>query len=86
MEKQSFDNVFEALTDTPEEAANMTLRSDRMRAIRQAVQGWGLPQTAAAARLDVSQPRLNDLLRNQVNKFSLEALVALAYRAGLPRS
>jgi len=83
MENQSFDNVFDALMDTPEEAANMTLRSDLMRAIRKEVQGWGGSQTASAARLGVSQPRLNDVLRNRINKFSLDALVTLACRAGL---
>ena len=83
MERESFENVFDALMDTPEEAANMTLRSDLMRAIRREVQAWGGPQTAAAARLGVSQPRLNDLLRNRINKFSLDALVTLACRAGL---
>jgi len=83
MERQSFDNVFEALTDTPEEAANMTLRSDLMRAIRKEVQGWGESQSSAAVRLGVSQPRLNDLLRGRINKFSLDALVTLACRAGL---
>ncbi|HEY3798898.1 MAG TPA: XRE family transcriptional regulator [Caulobacteraceae bacterium] len=83
MERQSFDNVFEALEETPEAAANMTLRSDLMRAIRKEVAGWGGSQSAAAARLGVSQPRLNDLLRNRINKFSLDALVTLASRAGL---
>jgi len=80
---ETYDNVFEALMDTPEEAANMTLRSDLMRAIRTEVQNWDGPQTAAARRLGVSQPRLNDLLRNRINKFSLDALVTLACRAGL---
>jgi predicted XRE-type DNA-binding protein len=37
------------------------------------------PRDASARR----QPRLNDLLRGRVNKFSLDALVALAARAGL---
>ena len=83
MEKQAFDNVFDALMETPEEAANMTLRSDLMRAIRKEVQAWNEPQTAAAKRLGVTQPRLNDLLRNRINKFSLDALVTLACRAGL---
>ena len=83
MERDAFDNPFDALMDTPEEAANMTLRSDLMRAIRKQVQGWGEAQTAAATRLGVSQPRLNDLLRNRINKFSLDALVTLASRAGL---
>jgi predicted XRE-type DNA-binding protein len=83
MERHSFENVFDALADTPEEAANMTMRSDLLRAIRQTVESWGLPQTAAAKRLGVSQPRLNDLIKNRINKFSLDALVTLGARAGL---
>ncbi len=83
MTKETFDNVFEALMDRPEAAANMTLRSDLMRAIRNEVQSWAGPQAVAARRLGVSQPRLNDLLRNRINKFSLDALVMLACRAGL---
>ena len=34
-------------------------------------------------RLGVTQPRLNDLLRGRVGKFSLDALVAPAVCAGL---
>jgi predicted XRE-type DNA-binding protein len=83
MERETFENVFDALMETPEAAANMTLRSDLMRAIRKVVQSWDLSQTAAATRLGVTQPRLNDLLRNRINKFSLDALVTLASRAGL---
>ena len=67
----------------PEEAANITLRSDLMRAIGKQVHGWREPQAASAARRGVSQPRLNDLLRNRVNKLSLDAPVTLASRAGL---
>lgn len=77
MECETFDNAFDALMDTPAEAANMTLRSDLMRAIRKEVQSWGAPQTVSAARLGITQPRLNDLLRNRINKFSLDALVTL---------
>ena len=35
---ETFDNVFEPLESTPEAAANMTLRSDLMRAIRKEMQ------------------------------------------------
>jgi predicted XRE-type DNA-binding protein len=83
LQRDTFDNPFDALMDTPEEAANMTLRSDLMRAIRREVRDWGEAQTAAAARLGVSQPRLNDLPRNRIDEFSLDALVTLACRAGL---
>jgi predicted XRE-type DNA-binding protein len=37
----------------------------------------------AAKKLGVTQPRLNDLLRGRIDKFSLDALMNLAARAGL---
>ena len=61
----------------------MTMRSDLLRAVRKVVEGWGVSQTEAAKRMGVTQPRLNDLLRNRINKFSLDALVTLGVRAGL---
>jgi len=81
MERQEFANVWDALTDTPEEAANMTMRSNLMIALQRKIDGWKVTQTEAALRLGVTQPRLNDLLRNKIDKFSLDTLVALASRA-----
>jgi predicted XRE-type DNA-binding protein len=75
--------VWDALEQTPAAAENMRLRSRVMIAISEAVRGWAVPQTAAAKRLGITQPRLNDLLRGRVDKFSLDALVELAARAGL---
>ncbi|MHB8284394.1 MAG: helix-turn-helix domain-containing protein [Caulobacteraceae bacterium] len=80
---QVFASVWDALEDSPAEAANMRLRSELMVAVQQAVAGWGLVQAEAARRLDVTQPRLNDLLRGRIGKFSLDALIMLAERAGL---
>ena len=40
-------------------------------------------QAEAAKRLGLTQPRLNDLLRGRVDKFSLDALVNIAPRAGI---
>jgi predicted XRE-type DNA-binding protein len=34
-------------------------------------------QKEAAQRLDITQPRLNDLLNGRINKFGLDALVNL---------
>jgi len=80
---QVFTDAWDALEDSPSEAANMRLRSDVMIAIRQAVADWGVTQAAAAKRLEVTQPRLNDLMRGRINNFSLDALTVLAARAGL---
>lgn len=83
MERQVFANVWDALEDTPAEAANMSMRSALLIAIEQKVRGWKTTQADAAQRLGVTQPRLNDLLRGRIANFSLDALVALAEKAGL---
>ena len=83
MERQSFDNVWEALEDTPAAAANLTMRANLLIAIEQRVKSWGVVQAEAARRLELTQPRLNDLLRGKIDKFSLDMLINLATRAGL---
>lgn len=83
MAEARFDSVWDALENSPAEAANMKARSDLMIAIRDAVDGWQLTQAEAATRLGVTQPRMNDLLRGRIDKFSLDALTILAIEAGL---
>ena len=83
MERQSFDNVWDALEDTPAEAANMTMRSRLLIAIEQRVGSWKVTQAEAAQRLGITQPRLNDLLRGKIANFSLDTLINLASQAGL---
>lgn len=80
---QVFPSVWDALAETAEEAANLRLRSALAIAVRGAVEEWRMTQAEAARRLGVTQPRLNDLLRGRLDRFSLDALVGLAERAGL---
>ena len=83
MERQSFENVWDALEESSGEAANMSMRSSLLIAIEQQVRGWNVTQAEAARRLGVTQPRLNDLLRGRITNFSLDTLINLAGRAGL---
>jgi predicted XRE-type DNA-binding protein len=83
MKARTYVNVWDALEDDPEDAANMTMRSNVMTAINETVRGWNTTQARAARRLGITQPRLNDLLRGKINKFSLDTLLTLATRAGL---
>ena len=82
MSGETFDNVFEALAETPVEAANMTVRADLLVAIRERVRSWEVSQEKAAERLGLTRPRLNDLMRGKLDKFSLDALVNIACAAG----
>ena len=83
MKAETFESVFDALTDDQAKAANMTARADLLLAIRERVRAWNLPQEKAASRLGLTRPRLNDLLRGKLDKFSLDALVNIATAAGL---
>lgn len=81
---ESFESVWDALADTPGEAAHLRARSETIHRITNVIQREGWTQTEAAKRCGVTQPRMNDLLRGRVSRFSLDALVnisaALGYR------
>lgn len=81
--RQQFVSVWDAIEANPSDAAGMKARAELMRAIREVVEGWNETQSKSAKRLGVTQPRLNDLLRGRVDKFSLDALMSIADQAGL---
>lgn len=83
MESQTFGSVWDAIVDTAEQAENYRLRSECLIALRAEIEKWGDTQAEAGKRLGITQPRLNDLLRGRIDKFSLDALVNLAARAGI---
>ena len=64
---------WDALADTPREAANLKVRSELMSQIATLVRERGWTQVEAARRCGVTQPRLNDLLRGRLSRFSLDA-------------
>ena len=82
MDKQTFSSAFDALCDTPVEAANMELRADLMLHISQLIQENGWTQKQAAEHCGLTQPRINDLLTGKINKFSLDALVNIHAQLG----
>ena len=83
MKKRKFASVWDAIEPTSSEAASMKARAEMMIAIRETVAAWGVTQVTAAKKLDLTQPRMNDLLRGRINKFSLDTLMDIATRAGL---
>lgn len=79
---ESYNSVWDAIADTPEQAANLRTRAELMRQIAAIIKENGWKQAEAAARCGVTQPRMNDLLRGRVSRFSLDALVNLATALG----
>ena len=82
MKVEKFNDVWDAIADTPEEAANLRLRSELMDKIETLIQGNRWTQAEAAARCGVTQPRITDLLRGRISRFSLDALVNIASALG----
>lgn len=75
-------SVWDAIANTPEEAANLRARSDLMRQIAALVKTRGWKQAEAAQHCGVTQPRINDVLRGRLSRFSLDALVNIAAALG----
>lgn len=76
-------SVWDDITDSPAEAANMKVRSALMRAVRDRIEAFGWSQTVAAANLGVTQPRVSELMTGKVSRFSLDALVAMGDKVGV---
>jgi predicted XRE-type DNA-binding protein len=79
---ESYASVWDALADTPAQAANLRARAELMRQIAALVKRQGWTQVEAARHCGVTQPRMNDLLRGRVSRFSLDALVNISAALG----
>ena len=79
---KTYASVWDALADTPEQAANLRARAELMQQIAAIVKKRGRTQMEAARQCGVTQPRINDLLRGRVSRFSLDALVNIATAIG----
>jgi predicted XRE-type DNA-binding protein len=78
----SYTSVWDAIADTPEEAANLRVRAELMDKITAILEESNGTQAEAAAHCGVTQPRINDLLRGRISRFSLDALVNIASALG----
>jgi predicted XRE-type DNA-binding protein len=76
------DNVFRDLGFPEAEAQNLLLRTDMVIHIRKAINKLGITQAEAAKRAGITQPRMNDLIKNRTHKFTLDALVNVAAQLG----
>ena len=74
-------NVFADIGFGAEEAENLLLRAQLMSRVSDMARG--VSQREAAKKFGVSQPRLNDLMRGKIEKFSLDALVNMLAHAGM---
>jgi len=79
---KSCGNVFADLGFDEQEAANLKLRSQLMIEVEKDLMEKKLTQQAAAKVLGISQPRVSDLKRGKVDKFTIDMLVNFLTKLG----
>lgn len=83
MKTQTYDNVFDAICDTPEQSENMKIRARLMTVLNTWIENQGYSQAEAAAVLGVTQPRISELARGKIQVFSVDKLISMMAHAGI---
>lgn len=76
-------NVFRDLGSSDAEAENLRVRSVLMCRIERVIRDEGWTQREAARVLGVTQPRISDLARGKIDRFSVDSLMEILGRCGL---
>ena len=75
---QRFHSVWDAIEDTPRQAASMRARAELMIALQSWIKASGKTQAEAARLFDITQPRMSDLMRGKITLFSLDSMIDMA--------
>ena len=81
--RHSSRNVFRDLGFDAQEAENLRLRGDLMIQLVKLIKSRRLTQARAARLLGVTQPRVSDLVRGRIERFSIDSLVEMLGRSGV---
>jgi predicted XRE-type DNA-binding protein len=82
--ERSSGNIFLDVGFPAPEAAVMLLRAQLAEALRVWMEREKLTQARAAKRLQIGQPRVSEVVRGKVELLSLDYLVRLCAKAGIP--
>jgi predicted XRE-type DNA-binding protein len=80
---RSTGNVFRDLGFPPDEAEHLRIRSDLLIQLQKAITSQGLKQAEIAKLLDVTQPRVSDLMRGRLDLFSGDTLIDMLAHLGI---
>lgn len=83
MPNERFASVWDAISNTPEQASNMKIRSNLMMQVRSYIETHSLTQANAASLFGVTQPRVSDLMRGKIDLFTIDTLVNMLCKAKL---
>lgn len=81
--RRSTGNVFRDLGFSKDEAENLKIRTDLMIRLSKLIETRRLTQAQAAKLFGVTQPRVSDLVRGKIDRFSIDTLVGMLGHAGV---
>ena len=77
------ENVFEDVGFEAVEAVSLKIRADLLLDLREYIQARGWTQAEAAAFFGETQPRISNLLKGEISRFSIDKLVNMLAHAGI---
>lgn len=75
-------NIFEDLGFNPREASKLKIKAQLMCQISEWIKDKELKQKEASSLLNITRPRVSDVMRGKSGKFTIDALVDMLERAG----
>jgi len=75
-------NIFEELGFEPKEAVKLKIKAQLMCQISEWIKEKQLKQEEASNLLDVTRPRVSDVMRGKTAKFTIDALIDMLERTG----
>ena len=83
MDDLGYDNIFSAMTEDLQEAADLQFRADLMLTLRRMFEEKGWKQADIARALGIPQPRVSELMRGKIDLFSADRLIGFLARLNL---
>lgn len=80
---EKFASVWDAIEDDPAERESLKIKSRLMMDIESHIKKQGMTQRQAAKKMGVSQPRVSDLVRGKISRFTIDMLVNMLARLGV---
>jgi len=80
--RSSSKTLFRDIGFSGEAAENLRIRAELMILLTKLIGRRGLTQAKAARLFGVSQPRISDLVRGRIDRFSIDSLVEMLGHAG----
>ena len=83
MTRLKYSNIFEAITDDAEEAAELQFRADLMLLLREYFRSKDVAQAETGTKLGIPQPRVSELMTGKIDKFSSDKLIGFLAKLGI---